>query len=71
MAESTGEQDRRFGTNDAASFASAMVRQIRAVHLALTPWTVEAGLLTPTLKVKRDALQRKFAKEIEALYAER
>jgi len=45
--------------------------QIRAVHLALTPWTVEAGLLTPTLKVKRDALQQKFAKEIEALYAER
>jgi len=43
---------------------------IRAVHLALTPWTVEAGLLTPTLKVKRDTLQKKFAKEIEALYAE-
>ena len=45
--------------------------QIRAVHLALTPWTLEAGLLTPTLKIKRDALQQKFAKEIEALYAER
>jgi long-chain acyl-CoA synthetase len=45
--------------------------QIRAVHLALTPWTVKAGQLTPTLKVKRDAVQQKFAKEIEALYAER
>ncbi|HUI19570.1 MAG TPA: AMP-dependent synthetase/ligase [Methylocella sp.] len=45
--------------------------QIRAVHLTLTPWTVEAGLLTPTLKSKRDALQQKFAKEIEALYPKR
>jgi long-chain acyl-CoA synthetase len=43
---------------------------IHAVHLALTPWTIEAGLLTPTLKINRDALQLEFAKEIEALYAE-
>jgi long-chain acyl-CoA synthetase len=45
--------------------------QVRAVHLTLTPWTIEAGLLTPTLKVKRDTLQRRFAKEIAALYAEK
>jgi long-chain acyl-CoA synthetase len=45
--------------------------KIRAVHLTLTPWTVEAGLLTPTLKIRRAALQRKFAAEIDALYAER
>jgi long-chain acyl-CoA synthetase len=43
--------------------------QVRAVHLTLDPWTIEAGLLTPTLKVKRDAVQRKFAAEIVALYA--
>jgi long-chain acyl-CoA synthetase len=45
--------------------------RIRAVHLMLAPWTSEEGLLTPTLKVKRDAVQQKFAKEIEALYIER
>jgi long-chain acyl-CoA synthetase len=45
--------------------------QVRAVHLTLTPWTVEAGLLTPTLKIKRDTLERHFAKEIAALYAEK
>jgi len=44
--------------------------QVRAVHLTLEPWTVEAGLSTPTLKVKRDAVQQKFAGEITALYAE-
>jgi long-chain acyl-CoA synthetase len=43
--------------------------QVRAVHLTLEPWTIEAGLLTPTLKVKRDVLQDRFAKEIEVLYA--
>lgn len=44
--------------------------QVRAVHLTLEPWTIEAGLLTPTLKVKRDVVQRMFAREINALYAE-
>lgn len=43
--------------------------QIRTVHLSLVPWTIDAGLLTPTLKVKREALQRRFGDEIEALYA--
>jgi long-chain acyl-CoA synthetase len=43
--------------------------QIRAVHLTLEPWTIEAGLLTPTLKVKRNVLQNQLAKKIEALYA--
>lgn len=42
--------------------------QVRAVHLTFEPWTIESGLLTPTLKIKRDLLQAKFAKEIEALY---
>ena len=34
----------------------------------LTPWTVENGLLTPTLKLKRPILQDKFSKEIAGLY---
>ena len=45
--------------------------QVRAVHLALEPWTIEAGLLTPTLKVKRDIVVPLFAKEIDDLYANR
>ena len=42
--------------------------QIRAVHFTLKPWTLEAGLLTPTLKVKRDRVAPLFAKEIDELY---
>jgi len=42
--------------------------QIRAIHLTLEPWTIEAGLLTPTLKVKRNRLIPIFATEIDHLY---
>jgi long-chain acyl-CoA synthetase len=42
--------------------------QIRAVHLCLEPWKIEGGLLTPTMKLKRDQLERRFAREIEELY---
>jgi long-chain acyl-CoA synthetase len=45
--------------------------QVRAVHLVLEPWTIEAGLLTPTLKVKRDVVVPLFAKAIDDLYANR
>ena len=40
----------------------------RAVWLSLEPWTVSAGLLTPTLKLKRPAIEARLAAEIAALY---
>jgi len=45
--------------------------QVRAVHLTLEPWTIEAGLLTPTLKIKRKVLTPLFAKQLDELYAGR
>ncbi|MDI4236214.1 AMP-dependent synthetase/ligase [Bradyrhizobium sp. Arg237L] len=41
----------------------------RAVWWTLEPWTIAAGLLTPTLKNKRPALEHRFAAEIERIYA--
>jgi len=41
----------------------------RKVLLTLEPWTVDAGLMTPTLKLKRQAIEDAFAVEIAALYA--
>lgn len=32
-------------------------------------WTVENGLLTPTLKLKRNEIEKRFAREIEAMYS--
>ncbi|WP_246553833.1 AMP-dependent synthetase/ligase [Bradyrhizobium ottawaense] len=43
----------------------------RAVWWTLDPWTIASGLLTPTLKNKRPALERRFADEIEHVYAKK
>jgi long-chain acyl-CoA synthetase len=42
--------------------------RIRQVHLTLTPWTIDSGLLTPTLKPVRRAIEQRFAEEIATLY---
>ena len=42
--------------------------QIRRALLLSDPWSIENGLLTPTLKVKRAKVVEKFADEIKGLY---
>jgi long-chain acyl-CoA synthetase len=41
----------------------------RKVWLTLEPWTISGGLMTPTLKLKRQAIEKAFADEIAGLYA--
>jgi long-chain acyl-CoA synthetase len=43
--------------------------RVRRVLATPEPWTVDNGLLTPTLKVKREKVQKQFASEIERAYA--
>ncbi len=43
---------------------------IKRFELIATPLTVESGLLTPTLKVKRPQVEAAFASEIERMYEE-
>ena len=45
--------------------------QVRAVRVLLEPWTVESGLLTPTLKLRRPQILAHHRAEIEAMYARR
>ena len=55
--------------------ANAQLREFpgyaRICHIARLqePWTVDNGLLTPTLKIKRNQIEKRFAREIEAMYA--
>ena len=42
--------------------------KIRRLILSLEPWTVDNGMLTPTLKVKRAHVLDAFADEIKTLY---
>ena len=44
--------------------------RVRETCLTLEPWSVENGLLTPTLKLKRAKIEQRFAREIRALFAE-
>jgi long-chain acyl-CoA synthetase len=41
---------------------------VHRVLLLREPWSIENGLLTPTLKIKRAAVAAKFAAEIKQLY---
>jgi long-chain acyl-CoA synthetase len=43
--------------------------QVRRAMVSLEPWTMENGLLTPTLKLKRPKVMEKFNAEIDQLYA--
>ncbi len=43
--------------------------KISRVLLLLEPWTIENGLLTPTLKLKRDKVVEKYAGEIDEFYS--
>ena len=45
--------------------------QVRALHLSLEPWTIDNGLLTPTMKVKRERLEAQFAETIRQIYRNR
>ncbi len=44
--------------------------RVRRVIMSQEPWSVDNGLLTPTLKLKRPLLLQKLAPQIEAAYAQ-
>lgn len=45
--------------------------KVRKVTLTTDPWTVENGLLTPTLKVKRPKVQEQYDRAIKRMYTEK
>ena len=42
--------------------------KIRRISASLDPWTVDDGLLTPTLKIKRPKVMARFEQEIKQMY---
>jgi len=49
-----------------ASFAK--YEQVKKFRLLATPFTIEAGELTPTLKLKRKAILKRYQSVIEGIY---
>jgi long-chain acyl-CoA synthetase len=43
--------------------------QVRRITASLDPWTVENGLLTPTLKLRRSRVMEKFQAELDQMYS--
>ena len=43
--------------------------QVRRAVATLDPWTVDNGLMTPTMKLKRAKVMERFNAEIDAMYA--
>jgi long-chain acyl-CoA synthetase len=49
---------------------AAAHEKIRDFRLVPEPFTVENGMMTPTMKLKRRAIERQYSALIEAMYAE-
>ena len=47
----------------------ARVEQIKRFHLVESPWVPGGDEVTPTMKLKRRVIERKYAATIDALYA--
>lgn len=43
--------------------------KIRRATLLLEPWTVENGLMTPTMKVKRAQVLKRYGEDVERMYS--
>jgi long-chain acyl-CoA synthetase len=42
--------------------------QVRRLVVTLQPWTVDDGLLTPTMKMKRAKIMERYMEQAESLY---
>lgn len=45
------------------------VEQVKKFKLLSTDWTVDNGIMTPTMKVKRDVVMKQYQSDIDAIYA--
>ena len=56
---------------DAANTLVSRAESIRAVRVVAPDWTVQAGQLTPSMKLRRARIEEDFAADLKALYGVR
>jgi long-chain acyl-CoA synthetase len=61
----------RFSSLSDAAEASGLksFERVKAIYVEPEQFTVDNGLLTPTLKLKRPQARKHYAKQIEDMYA--
>jgi long-chain acyl-CoA synthetase len=70
-AELVSDPDLEAEVRRAVVAANTLVSQaesIRTFRILAQPFTEEHGLLTPSLKLKRKAIENTYADEVDALY---
>jgi len=55
---------------DQVNATLARVEQVKKFAILAKPFGIDTGELTPTLKIKRKVIAQKYAREIEAMYAD-
>ena len=55
---------------DKYNVAFSHSEQVKKVSLLADEWTVDTGELTPSLKIKRKVIEKEYAAQIEAIYAD-
>jgi len=55
---------------DKVNEALARVEQVKKFAILPRPFGIDTGELTPTMKIKRNVVARKYEREIEAMYAD-
>jgi long-chain acyl-CoA synthetase len=70
LAEHPAAQEEIDGAVEAANERMARVEQIKKFKILPTEWAPGGDELTPTMKLKRKPIERKYQAQIEALYAD-
>jgi len=71
MTGSSAVRQRFAAAIDAVNAQLAPPERVRRFLLLPEPFSIDNGQLTPTLKVRRREIERRFRAELDALYAER
>ena len=68
----TQEPDEKMLLKRANDLLTGFPRWMRVRHIVAMrePWDIDSGLLTPTLKLKRSLVVKRFAQQIDAAYAD-
>eukprot|EP00752_Nemacystus_decipiens_P013170 g11659.t1 len=56
---------------DRANKQLSVIEKVRRVQIAGAPFSVENGMLTPSMKIRRHVIRREYGPALEALYGEK